>query len=68
MCSEVSPTPEATDVSSEQGRDRTMKKVELIEELLEAIRKKANRMTVKELEKMREKHEWITKGRKRSRK
>ena len=45
-----------------------MKKVELVEELLEAVRKKANRMTVKELEKMRENHEWITKGRKRSRK
>jgi len=64
----VSSTKATEEISSEQGRDCTMKKPELIEELLEAVRKKANRMTVKELEKMRENHEWITKGRKRSRK
>ena len=42
-----------------------LSKTELIEELLNAVRVKANRMTVKELEKLREGHAWISKVRRR---
>ena len=42
-----------------------LSKTELIDELLNAVRVKANRMTVKELEKLRERNEWISKVRRR---
>ena len=45
-----------------------MKKDELIEELLNAVRVKANSMTVKGLMKLREDNEWITKVRRRKKK
>ena len=42
-----------------------MKKTELIEELLKAVRVKANKMKVEELQRLRNGHEWISKVRKR---
>ena len=44
-----------------------MKKPDLIEELLRAVRIKANRLTVKQLNELRHNHSWISK-RKRSKK
>ena len=46
-----------------------MTKPELIDELLLAIKRKANRMTVKQLRQLKDKHTWInTKKRKPTRK
>ena len=42
-----------------------MKKSELIEELLNAVRVKANQMKVEDLQKLRGGHEWISKVRRR---
>ena len=36
-----------------------MTKPEMIDELLDAVRKKANRMTSKQLKVLRENHQWL---------
>ena len=63
----MSSTPKAPQISSEERGDypMTMKKAELIEELLNAVRVKANQMRVEELQKLRGGHEWISKVRRR---